>query len=168
MPVLVDGNNLMFAARNLDDPDRPVGRLLLAQTLGQWAEIRGHDVRIVYDGPAPPQPKRQQFEHPSLIVTYSGKGVSADSVLADLIAQSSAPRLLVVVSSDREVQRDARRRKATAVESAAFWSRVRAELARPQPDSVEPEEKHQGLDAPAVDEWMRIFGFDEDPPDPRI
>lgn len=159
MSVLIDGNNLMFAAREIEDPDRPVGRLMLAQTLGEWAASNGRNVHIVYDGPEPQTANRRQFEHPHLTVTFSGSGVSADAVMADLMAETSAPRHLLVVSSDREVQRSARRRRSSTVASGNFWRQVKSELARPQVTPLEPEEKSTGLDEPAVDEWMRLFGL---------
>lgn len=160
MPVLIDGNNLIYATRDLEDPDRPIGRLMLAHLLGDWAAKTGQAVQIVYDGPVPDFAQRQQYEHPSLTVAFSGKGVTADEVIADLVSETSAPRHLTVVSSDREVQGCARRRRAQIANSAEFWKRVKADLARPEPTPLEPDEKSEGLEDQQVDEWMRLFGFD--------
>jgi len=159
MPYLVDGNNVLFAARD-DDPERPPGRQKLCETLGRWAERYRHRLRVVFDGPAPAGPLAEQIAHAAIDVEFSGAGVSADDVIRARIAEDTAPRRLVVVSSDREVARAARRREARALGSAEFWARVVDELDRPPPAPRLPREKTEGLLEGERDEWLREMGFD--------
>jgi predicted RNA-binding protein with PIN domain len=123
-------------------------------------------VHVVFDGPAPPPPLAQQIAHPAIRVSYSGAGVSADAVLNNIIESDSAPRRLVVVSSDREVASAARRRRARDVRSDEFWRAVRRDLARPEPSEIEPDEKRAGLDPGATDVWLSEFGFTDPAPPP--
>lgn len=159
MPVLVDGNNLIYAARQVDPTDLLIGRSLLCAKLGHWARRRRERVHVVFDGPRPDEPLAQQIGDPALTVTYSGRGVSADRRIHELIAADSAPRRLVVVSSDREVMAAARRRDARPVRADDFWRIVLADLARPEPQPLEPPEKREGLAPEQTEEWLRDFGL---------
>ena len=158
MRVLIDGNNLLFAARDAD-PERPPSRSTLCFRLGQWARRTGEKVAVVFDGPAPTEALARQTSDPDVAVRYSGAGVSADEVLAKAIEADSAARLLVVVSSDREVARAARRRRAKTMRSDAFWAQVGRELARPERRPLEPPEKRRGVDAADTERWLRELGL---------
>ncbi len=161
MPVLIDGNNLLFAALDAD-PERPPSRSVLCLRLGQWARRTGEKVTVVFDGPTPPEGLAKQTSAPAVDVAYS-ESVTADEVLAELIEEDTAARRLVVVSSDREVARAARRRKAKSIRSEAFWAALLRELARPMPRSLEPREKTEGLSGEdQAERWMRELGLDAD------
>lgn len=163
MPVLIDGNNLLYAARAVEDPSRLIGRSMLCDALGSWGRRRSENVHVVFDGPAPPSPLAAQIGHPDIKVTYSGAGISADAVVADIIEAHSAARRLIVVSSDRAIARAARRRRARPVRSEDFWALVKHDLARPAPQRVEPEEKEAGLSPEATQQWLEEFGLTEPP-----
>ncbi len=161
MPVLIDGNNLLFAALDAD-PERPPSRSVLCLRLGQWARRTGEKVTVVFDGPTPPDGIARQTSAPAVDVAYS-ESVTADEVLAEMIEKDSAARRLLVVSSDREVARAARRRKARSIRSDAFWAALLRELARPTPRRIEPREKTEGLSAgDEADRWLRELGLDPD------
>lgn len=162
MPVLVDGNNLLHAAQESEALSLLPGRSMLCDMLGAWAERRREKVHVVFDGPEPSAALASQIAHPSIQVTYSGRGITADAVLNTLIEDDSAARRLLVVSSDREVAAAARRRGAKPVRSDVFMSSMKRDLARPAPPAVS-EEREVGLSADAVEAWLREFGFA--PPD---
>jgi predicted RNA-binding protein with PIN domain len=161
MPVLIDGNNLLFAARDTD-PERPPSRSMLCLKLGQWARRTRETVVVIFDGPAPAGPLARQISDPNVGVSYSGAGVSADDVLIRAIAADSAARLLLVVSSDREIAQAARRRRARRMRSDAFWSKVGRDLARPQRRRLEPVEKRSGLQPRDVDRWLGELGLENE------
>jgi predicted RNA-binding protein with PIN domain len=163
MPVLIDGNNLLFAARDAD-PERPPSRSTLCLRLGQWARRTGENVTVIFDGPAPRGDVARQIRDPNIMVDYSGAGVSADDALTSTIEGHSAARSLVVVSSDREIARVARRRRARAVRSDDFWAAVQRDLARPRRRPLEPKEKRHGLRPADTERWLRELGLHGDPP----
>jgi predicted RNA-binding protein with PIN domain len=158
MPVLIDGNNLLYAARDTD-PERPPSRSTLCLRLGQWARRTGERVSVIFDGPAPTGGLARQISDPDVAVSYSGTGVSADAVLAETIEADTAARLLLVVSSDREVLDVARRRQARGMRSDEFWAMVLGALARPERPPLEPDEKRQGLPAADTERWLRELGL---------
>ena len=159
MPVIIDGNNLLYAARSAPDEGPLMGRSRLCNLLGQWVRRRAERVHVVFDGPAPTDDLVKQIAAPGVQISFSG-GVSADAEIIRLLEEDSAARRQVVVSSDREIVRAAKRRRASPVGSDEFWALLRQELSRPAPRRVEPPEKTRGQSPEATSEWLREFGFD--------
>lgn len=159
MPVLIDGNNLLFAARDAD-PERPPSRSTLCLRLGQWARRTGERVVLVFDGPAPAKSLARQISDPDVVVSFSGGGVTADEVLTRAIAAHSAPRRLLVVSSDHEVAGAGRRRRARTARADVFWRQVQRDLTRPPRRNLEAREKQRGLSAEDAQRWLSEFGLD--------
>ncbi len=163
MPVLIDGNNLLFAVWEMEDPEHPISRSKLCAALGAWARATGERVSVVFDGPPPAnQQLARQIGDPGLEITFSGSGIKADAVLIARIERDSAARRMLVVSTDREIRKAARRRRASSVTSAAFWEALRRELSRPPRPRLEPPEKAAGLEAGQTEAWLRELGFEPD------
>lgn len=160
MPVIVDGNNLLYAARAAEDSGPLVGRSMLCDAVGAWARRRGERVHVIFDGPAPAPDLAEQIGNADIQVSYSG-GSSADAAMIEILEADSAARRLLVVSSDREIARAAKRRRARSIRAEEFWALLKQDLSRPLPRRPEPAEKREGLDPEATAEWMREFGFDE-------
>lgn len=158
MPLLIDGNNLLHAARDVDGGDGP-GRASLCALLASWGRRRRERITVVFDGPLPPEPFATQIAQTAgeLQVLFSGAGKSADRRIEELLDADSAPRRVVVVSTDREVRQAARHRQARSVRADEFWRALRSDLARrPGGDTVEPREKRRGLQG-GLEEWLREF-----------
>lgn len=121
MSLIIDGYNLLHTTMppviaGLDE--MTLCRLL---AVSRW---RGESVVVVCDGQ--PKPHAPASPVASVLLLYSGPGVSADDVIIQRIDADSTPRRLIVVSSDRQIQKAARRRRAQA------WSspRLVRELAK--------------------------------------
>ena len=102
MPYLIDGNNLMPA---LADAGPEVGREGLCRLLLPLLE-RGEAAHVVFDGPVPPAGVAAQIEQTGVKVTWSIDR-KADEIILKWIAQDTAPKLLTVVSTDKEIRRAA-------------------------------------------------------------
>lgn len=165
MAVLIDGNNLLHAA-GAGELEIRASRLGLCHVIGEWAKKRKQRVRIVFDGPSPRDAVLQQMVRTGVEVTFSGAGVSADVVLAELIRTESAPKRLTVVSSDREVQRPARRRKCSVESSDAFARNVAAELRRPASRDESRPEKPTGVSEAELKLWLEAFAVDRESESP--
>ncbi|TWT43646.1 YacP-like NYN domain protein [Phycisphaerae bacterium RAS1] len=158
MPVLIDGNNLLHSAVAAD-PERPAGRYTLCQTLQRWAQRYKQRVQIIFDGPAPPREFLEQLGGSDVLYIRFSGSTTADAVIAEVLERDSAARRLLVVSSDHEIMRAAKRRRATPVCAPDFWDRVLRDLEKPRRQSDEPEEKRSGLGNEAGDDWLREFGL---------
>ncbi|MFW6032614.1 MAG: hypothetical protein ACOCTI_04490, partial [Phycisphaeraceae bacterium] len=72
----------------------------------------------------------------------------------------SAPRRLIVVSSDHAVRRAARRRRATSWTSEQFLHELSIRLSTPPPEPAPPVKRRPGDMPPEeVDRWLERFGF---------
>ena len=93
---------------------------------------------IVFDSSEAPPGLPRKLKHSGLTVHYASDYESADELLEELIRAETAPRKLTVVSSDHRVQRAAKRRKATAVDSDCWYADlVRAAEQRAESGAVE-------------------------------
>ena len=161
--LIIDGYNLLHAAGMArrrygpGDLERCRGRLLnfLKRHL-ETAERR--DAQIVFDaGKAPGDARRQATEY-GMSVLYSDPGEDADTVIEELIRHHSAPRQVIVISSDHRLQRAAKRRRTGFLDSEDFVDKLRRRGT--VDDIAEPNRPDDEAETPEIDtqEWLDIFG----------
>jgi len=159
MPYLIDGNNLIFA---LAEVGPEVNRVGLCELLAGLVTA-GQKVRVVFDGPPPAPPGGQRIAETGVTATFCPAG-PADSEIIAAIESDSAPRLLTVVSSDRQIRRAAAKRKCVSVTSEEFARRLSQMLrvaGEPAGGGGEPHEKRNGLTADDIRRWLDEFGLEE-------
>jgi predicted RNA-binding protein with PIN domain len=164
MPLLIDGYNLLNATGIVGSRAGPpsLGRSRLALLNFLAASIDPHDIphtTVVFDAHDAPPGLPRVVQHGGIVVRFAAKYETADELIAELIRADSAPRRLVVVSSDHEIQRAARRRRAKAVDSDAWYAdliRVRRERAETADDA--PARPAVRLLQEDVSYWLRQFG----------
>ena len=129
----------------------------LARLIGHSRWRRGRTL-LVCDGSARPSGGGgvgRRFGGVELV--YAGAGRDADSLIERIIESDSAPRRLVVVSSDRRVRAAARRRRARWLSSQSFLLQlVRDEALGWRPG---PADDRRGGDID-VEGWVEEFGID--------
>jgi predicted RNA-binding protein with PIN domain len=155
MPLIIDGNNLLHASMppslaGLEE--RGLCRLLARSP---W---QGQRMVVVLDG-APSALGQIESPEPAVELIWSGPRRSADDVIIDLVQRDSAPRRIVVVSSDHALQRQVKRRRVRVLEAAEFVS-VLAGLLGEATGSAGPA-RPQNLSDDEVDRWLREFGIDD-------
>lgn len=167
MPYLIDGFNLLWAARKsevgeeLMDDERSSANSVepMCRIIGAFlrqAKIKGE---IVFDGTGSAGAKG--IDNIScLSVSFSGPGREADALIIDKIRANTAPRRLIVVSSDHKIRKSARGRDAVSVKSEQFWSEVVQQLKKKAKES-EPEAKRAGLSEAETGLWFKIFGIEQ-------
>lgn len=113
MRLLIDGYNLIRCTP-LGGAERAgleAARENALSLLSRYQRLRGHQVTVVFDGPS-----RNQARVGPVRIIYAPS--------ADLEIKKLAGPGWTVVTSDREVAREAERRGATAIDSEAFWSKL--------------------------------------------
>jgi len=160
MPLLIDGNNLMFALKEFGLDVGRSGFCRLLSAMVQRSHDRDRTVCVVFDGAAPHGPLMRQIEAPGIQLRFSGR-LKADELILGAIADSTAPRRLTVVSTDRQIRAAARRRRCPGLTSLDFAQQLLAALDRPVPRPSEPPEKRAGSTAQQTQEWLREFGIQE-------
>jgi predicted RNA-binding protein with PIN domain len=141
------------------------GGLCIALTQSRF---RAQEAVVVCDGrPKPLRVSESPVDAVQLV--FSGPHRTADDVLITLIEGDSAPRRLTVVSSDREIRKAARRRRAHSMASATFINQLAGSLGR-KPRAHPNAKPDAGAMTPhQVQQWLETFGFgksqgvDEDP-----
>ncbi len=100
-----------------------------------------------------------------ILVEFAGDHRSADERIIELIGRHSAPRQLLVVSSDHEIQKAARARRANFLDSDQWLEKLVGE----KKSSRESNPEGLNLQPPVdVDYWMREFGLDDETADSAI
>jgi len=164
MKILIDGYNLLHAVgilgRGVGPGSLQRSRLALLNFLAE--SLQPDEVphtTVVFDAHDPPPGLPPAVEHRGLTVRFAGEYEDADSLIEELIRCDSAPRRLTVVSSDHRLHRAARRRKARAIDSDAWYAEVcrrRRERGQQTPDAA--ARPYVPLLEEDVDYWIGQFG----------
>jgi len=171
MSLIIDGYNLLYASGILGGGTGPRGLERSRQALLAFlaasidpAEIP-HTV-VVFDAASAPPGLPRTLEYAGLTVRFAERKSTADELIAELIQADNAPRRLTVVSSDHQVQRAARRRKARAVDSDKWCVEVRSRrLERQNRPADEGQSKPSGPFSPGeIEFWVRQFEIEASEP----
>ena len=163
MPLLIDGYNLLHATgilgRGIGPGTLQRSRLallnFLAESLDPKELPRTTVVFDAHDTSGVPQ----VAEHRGIRVRFATKHESADELIEELIRADSAPRRLVVVSSDHRIQRAARRRRAKALDSDVWYADlVRTRRERRAASVATAGRPPVPLLEEDVNYWLRQFG----------
>lgn len=166
--LVIDGYNLLHEAGlararyGPHDLERVRLRLLKLLRRKLTPEERPRTT-VVFDGPEDSFTPTSHTTYRELSVIYSGAGREADDVIEELVRAHSAPRQLIVISSDNRLRRAARARQAGSITSAEFVAeldeRTKEEPESPAPPSPEETAKRgQGEPVADVSEWLEAFG----------
>jgi uncharacterized protein len=157
--ILIDGYNLLWAVTQTGETTGSSDDVKLCRILDRYLKQVGQLGEIIFDGVGPPD--KTGFDNiTNLEVFFSGRNSDADTVIEDKIKANSAPRSLIVVSSDRRLRDAAHLRKAVSVKSQVFWNDVQKELSKKEKGD-EPTQKRQGLTESETEQWLKFFGIKE-------
>ena len=150
MLLLIDGYNLLYAI-GLGGIGTPAARLDAArEELLQWLasalslEERRETV-IVFDAQSPPAGASSETMYAEMRIVFAVGHRDADELICQMIRETPNPGLLTVVSSDHQIQIQARRRRATPVDSEPWYEQI---ASRPPPPPIDPH----SADASSLDE----------------
>jgi len=154
MPLILDAFNVLYAwrtgpARNTLSDVRALGMLTRRPPFGREPAV------LVCDGPSPDSDLSTIDLGDGVEARFAGPGRDADSVIEALIAASHAPGRLTVVSSDRRIEKAARRRGCRIVSAEEFIGLVLRQTHPPPPGTEDPP---PDLDPSEIEEWMKRFG----------
>jgi predicted RNA-binding protein with PIN domain len=133
MQYLIDGYNLLHVTNVFVKSVGPgsVGRLHVA-LLDFLASVLDpaecERTTVVFDAKGRLAGQRRTMQHAGIIVHYAARTEDADTLIAELIQDHHSPRNLTVVSSDHQVQRAAKRRRAKSVDSDAWYGELRRRI----------------------------------------
>ena len=154
MTYLIDGHNLIpKAGLSLQETDDEIRLIRLLQ---EFARLHRKKVEVYFDGAPPGENGVRKYG--TITAHFVREGRTADdAILARLRREGRAARNFIVVSSDRQVQANARAYRAEVLPSEAFAARLREKTGaasaseKTAPESLSPEE---------VEEWLKLFEAD--------
>jgi len=159
MPFLIDGYNLLRSVQK-HDVYADLTDVQLCRYLADFLKAVRDRGMIVFDGIGPPD-KRELMGIRGLEIRFSGDKSDADSYIEWKIEENTAPRRLVVVSSDRRLRTAATRRKAKSVPVDVFWPALCKALESGPRIAPEPHEKRKGITDRETELWMDYFDLDQ-------
>jgi predicted RNA-binding protein with PIN domain len=156
MPLLIDGHNLIgrLPDLRLDDPD---DEARLVARLRTYAARTRKRVRVVFDRGLPGG-RSHELSGGGVEVVFASTGRTADSILCERIRRSRDPHGLTVVTSDQQVIAAAQARGARVMRSEEFASLLSA----PPTADTGDERKDVHLSSEEVEEWLALFGEEDD------
>ncbi len=157
--LIVDGHNLLHAISKHGEDAVAFSDVELSWIIGRYLKLTGRKGEIVFDGTGPRDKSGFERIH-DVDIIFAGAGSDADSVIEEKIRINTAPKRLLIVSSDRRLRKAARARKATSIKSEDFWDRVQKRLSRKRPIK-EPSAKRMGLSESETKQWLKYFGFED-------
>jgi hypothetical protein len=158
MPVIIDGHNLLWLIRNQEE-EQSITDAGLCGILDVYFGLTHEYAEIIFDGIGPPD--KSGFDGiKNLEITFSGRATDCDTLVENKITDSTAPKRLVIVSSDRRLRDAADKRKATAIKSEDFWEDVKKRISKHKPGK-EPAQKRKGLTQSETELWLKEFGIDK-------
>lgn len=158
--MLIDGYNLLRAIQNTYEEMAGIDEIALCTVLSVYLKKIKKRGCIVFDGLGPPDKTAlNNFRNPQII--FSGSALEADDIIEKLILEHTAPKRLVVVSTDRRIKAAARKRKAKSINSNEFWAEVIKCIEKKQKHIPEPKEKLTGLTNSEAELWLKEFGLDK-------
>lgn len=161
MALLIDGYNLLhvtdiFGAMGPGTDLHRSRQALLAFLANTISERERAETTIVFDAAGAPPGLPKKLVHEGMTVHFARCYSSADAMIEELLEQHTAPRSLVVVSSDHRVQRAARQRGASFVDSDQWYKSLRAERERAAAEQ-ETTKPAEDVSPEELDYWVKVF-----------
>lgn len=156
---IIDGHNLLHAILNIDESAGFINDIQLCRILSYFMKLTRQTGEMIFDGTGPRDTSIYDNIN-GLEVSFAGIGTDTDTVIEDKIKTSTAPKRLIIVSSDRRLRKAARARKATSVKSEKFWIHVNKQLSKKRPKK-EPGAKRYGLSESETKQWLDFFGLEQ-------
>ena len=125
MSLLIDGYNLLhvtgFGGGGGPKSFQRSREALLSFLVESLPEEERSLTTIVFDAAEAPPGLPRTMKHKGITVRYASEYADADALIEELIREETAPRSLLVVSSDHRIQRAARRRRAAYIDSDRWY-----------------------------------------------
>ncbi len=141
-----------MSLQDLDD------EIQLVNLLQEFCRIRRKQVEVYFDNAPPGSPGARNYGR--VVARFIRQGRTADQAIQMKLKRlGGEARNWTVVSSDGEVQANARAARAKILAAEDFAQQLFEALGDTADSYLEPE---SDLSPEEVEDWMQIFGFDED------
>ncbi|MCI0549388.1 MAG: NYN domain-containing protein [Anaerolineae bacterium] len=149
MPYLIDGHNLIpKLGLRLDSIDDEMELITILQ---EFCRIERKQIEVYFDGAPTPQAGTRKLG--AVTAHFVPLGATADNAIRNRLKKlGRAAKNWTVVSSDRQVQTEARAVHARVISSDSF-----AQLLKHAQDSAPKSAEDRKLSPKEVDDWLKLF-----------
>ncbi len=150
MPYLIDGHNLIpKLGLRLDSID---DEMELIRILQEFCRLERKQVEVFFDGAPTPHAGTRKLA--VITVHFVRLGMTADNAIRNRVKSlGKSAKNWTVVSSDRQVQAEARAAQADVVSSDSF-----ASLLKQARNSAPKSTDEQKLSTQELEDWLKLFG----------
>jgi predicted RNA-binding protein with PIN domain len=159
MPYIIDGNNVIGSSPDIGVDDSQ-GREKLILLVEKFQSRKNNNVILVFDG----EPKDAAYENKisnKFKVIYPRYGMSADTVIKNILDEYNNFKDVILISSDRELKTFSKKKGVKTINSIEFYY----ELKRTYKihNKVEKNKKQIDVEVSSneVDHWMKVFSSQE-------
>ena len=156
MPYMIDGHNLIPKVRGLS-LQNPDDELELIKRLQTFCRVRRQAVEVYFDKAATGRSGTTNFG--MVKAHFVPQNSNADTAIRQALKRlARKARNWQVVSSDRQVQAEARSAHAAVITAEEFAAQLEEALVQ----AVKSPPGGQGLSSDEVDAWLELFNRDRD------
>ncbi len=138
--IIIDGYNLLGAARRIFMPDLEEERERLIKNLSVYRSLKRAKVTVVFDGKRSGRVSRSREVRHGVEVIFSREGEEADQLLKEIARKRGIGA--TIVTSDREIRSFSESHGAVVIGSGEFLERLETALYE-NLKGVEPEDEEE-------------------------
>ncbi len=142
MLIIIDGYNLLRAVYYHEKGKLTKERAQLVRELGQYRDIRGHDIVIVFD--AGPALHATREVRRGVVVMFSGQNSNADEWIISFVKREREKEK-VLVSRDRSLVDQCKQYGTEELDPEVFYRVVREKIAQSLAQNLKEKKQHGGL-----------------------
>jgi uncharacterized protein len=160
MAVLIDGFNLIYKFPHLEsmmyESRLNDARKGLLEILGEYNCIKTEQIKVIFDGKKNPSDKTTRDRFRSIEIYFS-HNYSADSLIKELVKKSINPKMLTVITSDKDISVYAGRFRAKVIKSEVFAAAVVKEIEDSKLSAVREKDDDPVLSQEEIKYWEEMF-----------
>lgn len=158
--ILIDGMNLLYKFPDLEGMMYE-GRLNeardgLVQILKEFRQIKKEHVRVVFDGKRRPSDNTRTETISRIEICYS-HDLSADFIIKEYIKHDENPRMVTVVTSDKDIIFYVNRFKARVMQSEKFADYVKETIETARSTAVPEKDTNPAISDDEMRFWEKMF-----------
>lgn len=160
MAIIIDGFNLIYKFPNLEsmmyENRLDLARKGLLEILDEFNRIKTEEIKVIFDGKKNPSDDRTR-DHFRNIDIYFSLNYSADYIIKELVRKSINPKMITVVTSDRDISVFVKRFRAKVIKSEAFAATIIKEIEDSRLSAVREKDDDPVLSQEEIDYWEERF-----------
>lgn len=160
MPILIDGFNLIYKFPELEElmylNCLEEARKGLLNILKDYERIKKTQILVVFDGKKQPSDNLKSEKVGTIDVYYS-LDYSADFLIKEFTKKNQNPRMITVITSDKDITLFVKRFKAKVIKSESFAEHIKKAIEESEKETLQEKEDNPEITEEDISYWEKIF-----------